>query len=114
MSPFVRSLAAGAVWAAVGLAAVVPFLLWGNDKAPQFYGAFMAAIVAAIAVVLGAYYQAELTRRRDDEIARRQEIAEATDLYLWLGHAVGEMNFIVQFMQEIHDRLTRGDATYVA
>ena len=114
MSSFVRSLAAGAVWAAIALAAVIPFLLWGSDKAPEFSGAFMAAIVAAIAVVLGAYYQAELTRRRDDEIARREEIAEATDLFLWLGHTIGEMNFVLQFMRKVHDDLTNGTAAGVA
>jgi hypothetical protein len=105
MSPFVRSLAVGAVWAAVGLAATIPFLLWGNDKAPEFYGAFMAAIVAAIAVVLGAYYQAELTRRRDDEIAQREEIAAATDLFFWLGHAIREMEFIEDVLRRFHSNL---------
>jgi hypothetical protein len=111
MSPFVRSLAAGAVWAAVGLAAVIPFLLWGTDKAPEFYGAFMAAIVAAIAVVLGAYYQAELTRRRDDALAREERIAEAMDLFLWLEHAIGEMEFIGDVLSGFRAQLGEGSAT---
>jgi hypothetical protein len=110
MSPFVRSLAAGAVWAAVGLAAVVPFLLWGNDKAPEFYGAFMAAIVAAIAVVLGAYYQAELTRRRDDALAREARIAEAMDLFLWIENAIGEMEFIGEMLNRFSKRLKEDSA----
>lgn len=103
MPQFLRTLAAGAVWAAVGLAAAIPLFLWGSDKAPEFYGSFTAAIVAAIAVVLGAHYQAELTRRRDDEIARRERTAEATDLLLWLEHAIGEMNFIAQVLERLRD-----------
>ena len=82
MNQFLRNLAAGAVWAGVGFAAAIPLLIWGSDKAPEFYGAFTAAIVAAIAVILGAYYQAELARRRDDAIAKQLQIAEATDLFL--------------------------------
>ena len=92
------------------MAAAVPFLLWGNEKAPEFYGAFMAAIVAAIAVVLGAHYQAELTRRRDDEIAREERIAEAMDLYLWLEHAIGELEFIGKILNEFHSRLVEHGA----
>ena len=109
MSQFLRSLAAGAIWAAAGIAAMIPFFVGGSDKAPQFYGAFTAAIVAAIAVVLGAHYQAELTRRRDDEVARRVEIAEATDLFFWLEHAIGEMTFIADLLQSFHDQLGEDD-----
>lgn len=97
-SQLLRDLASGAVWAALGFAGVIPFLLWGSDKAPEFYGSFVAAIVAAIAVVLGAYYQAELSRRRDDEILKQTQIAEATDLFLWLEHAIGEMKFIATML----------------
>jgi hypothetical protein len=109
VSQFLRTLVAGAVWAAVGLAAAIPLFVWGSDKAPEFYGAFTAAIVAAIAVVLGAYYQAELTRRRDDEIARQQRIAEGTDLFLWLEHAIGEMSFIARVLEGFRDDLSDED-----
>ena len=105
-----RNLAAGAVWAGLGFAAAIPLLIWGSDKAPEFYGAFTAAIVAAIAVILGAYYQAELTRRRDDTIARQAQIAEATDLFLWLEHAIGEMNFIARVLEGFGDSLNGDDA----
>jgi len=105
-SPFWQSLAAGAVWAALGFAAAIPLFLWGSDKAPEFYGAFVAAIVAAIAVILGAYYQAELTRRRDDAIQQREQIAEATDLYYWLEHAAQEMDFIASVLDGMHTHLT--------
>jgi hypothetical protein len=108
MSLFLRNLATGAVWAALGLAATIPFLVWGSERAPEFFGAFTAAIVAAIAVVLGAYYQAELTRRRDDEIARRKQIAKATDLFLWLGHAIREMSFIANFLHSVRERQKAG------
>jgi len=107
MPQFLRTLAAGAVWAAAGLAAAIPLFVWGSDKAPEFYGAFTAAIVAAVAVVLGAYYQAELTRRRDDQIAQQDRIAGATDLFLWLEHAIGEMNFIAKILESFRDGLSQ-------
>lgn len=110
-SQLLRYLASGAVWAALGFAAVIPFLLWGSDKAPEFYGSFVAAIVAAVAVVLGAYYQAELSRRRDDEILKQTQIAQATDLFLWLEHAIGEMEFIARVLSGIRDSLANKGET---
>ena len=109
-SPLIRALVTGAAWAVLTVAAIVPFLFWGTDKAPEFYGAFVAAIVAAIAVVLGAFYQAELTRKRDDEIRRTEQLSEATELYYWLDHAVQELELITQILNGFRDRLIAGES----
>jgi hypothetical protein len=107
-SRLLRNFATGIVWAALGVAVVLPFLFWGTEKASEFFGAFTAAIVAAIAVIAGTYYQAELTRRRDNAILERDRIAEATDLFLWLEHAIEEMEFIASVLSRFRDDLGKG------
>jgi hypothetical protein len=102
-----RNLAAGIVWAALGVAVILPFLFWGTEKASEFFGAFTAAIVAAVAVIAGTYYQAELTRRRDNALLERDRIAEATDLFLWLEHAVDEMEFIARLLGRFRDNMSK-------
>jgi hypothetical protein len=109
MSLFLRNLASSLVWAALAVAALIPILLWGSDKAPDFYAPFVAALVAAIAVILGAYYQAELARRRDDESAKHKTIAEATDLYLWLGYAESEMELIEAVLLNLREYVASRD-----
>jgi hypothetical protein len=93
------SLAAG-----VGVVAI-PLLVWGSEHSPDFFGAFAAAIVAAVAVVLGAYYQASLNRQRDDELRKRDQTAEIVEMYFWLGHAAREMEFIASVLSKMHSRL---------
>lgn len=109
MSRTLRYLAPGVPWASVGFILAIPLLIWGSDKAPEFYGSFTAAIVAAVAVIAGTYYQADLARRREDEIARRDRIAEALDLFVWLEHAVGEMEFIAGLLERFAEDLGDDD-----
>ncbi len=104
-----RYLIIGLTAAAVCIAAAIPFALWGTGKAPEFYGAFTAAIVAAIAVVVGAFYQSDLTRRRDDALRRQDQIAEAIDLRLWLEHAADELDFIVSILDRTIRQMTSDD-----
>jgi hypothetical protein len=104
-SPIVRSVAPSLIWVAVGIAVALPLYIWGSDKAPEFYGAFVAAIVAAVAVILGSYYQAELTRRRDDVLREQDKIACAVDLYFWMENAADEMDFIASMLDRMQDRL---------
>jgi len=101
----VRGGAIGLVCAAAGAVVAIPFLVWGSGKAPEFFGAFTAAIVAAVAVVLGAYYQAALTRQRDDNIRRYEQHAQAVDLCCWLDHAVSEMEFIANLLTTMGQHL---------
>ena len=68
---------------AFGLA-VVPFWVWGADHAAQFYGSFVAAIVAAGAVVGTTTMQAAFVRRQKRDEARQREVQVATDLFIWL------------------------------
>lgn len=97
-----------ALGVAVGFAAAIAILSWGTAKAAEFYGAFTAAIVAAVAVILGAYYQAELTRQRDKEIRLEEQAASALDLLYWLEHAIAELNFIVQLLVEVGEDFRAG------
>ncbi len=100
-----RSAVTGAMWATLTVAAAIPLFIWGSDNAQEFYGAFTAAIVAAIAVILGAYYQSEFTRRRDDTIRKQNQLAEATELYYWLEHAALEMEFIATVLERMRSDL---------
>ena len=106
-----RGFGTALVGAAVGAVILVPFLLWGSGRAPEFFGAFTAAIVAAIAVVLGAYYQADLTRQRDNELRRQAQIAEATDLCFWLEYAANEMDFIAEALKATQNSLVKKTKT---
>lgn len=103
----------GLAFAAVASVVVIPLLLWGSDRAPGYFGAFTAAIVAAIAVVLGAFYQADLVRRRDEDLRRRSQIAETIDLYFWLGHASREMEFVAGLLEKMHTQLIDGNIAQV-
>jgi hypothetical protein len=110
-SEFVRGAATG-LFCAIGIALVlIPVLVWGRERAPEFFGAFVAAIVAAIAVVLGAFYQASLTRQRDDEIRKQEQHANAVDLVCWLDHAVSEMEFIADLLAKMSEHLEREGKT---
>jgi hypothetical protein len=102
---FLRYLAASAVWVAIGIAVALPLYIWGSDRAPEFYGGFIAAIVAAIAVVLGSYYQAELTRKRDAALRDQERTASALDLLFWIENAADEMNFIAAILADMKDRV---------
>ena len=104
-SPFLGHVIAGATWAALTFAVAVPFMFLGREKAPEFYGSFAAAIVAAIAVVLNAFYQAKLTTDRDDTNRKKQELAETTALYFWLDYAIEEMEFISRILAEFEAKL---------
>jgi len=110
-STILRYFIMGSTAAALCIAATIPIVLWGYEKAPEFYGAFTAAIVAAVAVILGAYYQAELTRRRDDLLRKQQETAEAVDLCFWLEHAADEVEFIADVLAKSRERLVASDAS---
>ena len=112
-SQLLRSVVIGAVISALALAAIFPIFVWGSDKAPEFYGAFMAAIVAAVAVILGAYYQAELTHRRDITLRRQERNAEAIDLCFWLEHSSQELEFIEEVLQKTRDKLVAGSKTHM-
>ncbi len=59
---------------------LVPFAVWNTDHAAQFYGSFVAALVAAGAVVGGAQVQAAMTRRRDERLERREHVTHLIGL----------------------------------
>lgn len=81
-SPIVVVPAAAAVFGLV----MVPFAVANTDHAAQFYGALVAAFVAAGAVVGGAFYQAELTRQRDNRFAERETLIDAIELFGFLDY----------------------------
>jgi hypothetical protein len=110
-SDFVRGAAIGMLCAAAIAVVAIPILVWGREGAPEFFGAFAAAIVAAIAVVTGAYYQASLTRQRDEEIRRQEQYAQAVDLCFWLDHAVSELEFIADTLAGISRHLEKEGAS---
>jgi hypothetical protein len=59
-SDIIRGAAIGLGISASGVVFIFPFLIWKSNQAPEYFGAFIAAIVAAVAVIVGAHYQAIL------------------------------------------------------
>lgn len=55
----------------------LPFLLFGTQGAPSFYGAFFAALTGLAGILAGALYNASLTRQRDDRQERIKVLAAA-------------------------------------
>lgn len=108
---FVQGAAIGLLCAAAIVVIAVPFLVLGSQRAPEFFGAFVAALVAAVAVIIAAYYQATLTRQRDEELRRREQYAQAVDLCCWLDHAMSELEFIAGTLVGISQRLSNEGAT---
>jgi hypothetical protein len=86
----------------------LPFAVAGTDKAAEFYGAFAAAIVAAIAVILGASYQAHLTRRRDDEVRVAELVVAAKEIFLWLDKSIFELERAYGRLDEFAARMKLG------
>lgn len=55
----------------------LPFMLFGAQGAPQFFGAFFAALAGLAGILVGALYNASLTRKRDDRQERIKALAAA-------------------------------------
>ena len=108
-SPIVIVPVAGA---AFGLA-LLPFLVAGTEKAAEFYGSFAAAIVAAIAVILGASYQAHLARKRDEELRIADLVSTATEVFLWLERCITELERAAYRLDEFAKRSEAGAASTV-
>jgi hypothetical protein len=108
-----KYLIVGLVVVASLFAVTMPVLVWGSDKAPEFFGAFTAAIVAAVAVIIATYYQADLTRRRDALLKKEEEISDAVDLCFWLEHAANEMDFIARTLGGIRGNLIASGKTHI-
>lgn len=65
----------------------LPVAVFGLQGAPQFYGAFFAALTGLGSVLAGALYNAQLTRRRDDRLERIKVLAAARVARSELSHA---------------------------
>lgn len=100
-----RGAVLGLVCTAAAAIIAIPLLVWDSERAPEFFGAFTAAIVAAVAVILGAFYQHDLTRQRDEERRRRKQYVQAIDLCFWLDHAASELEFIADTLVEMSHHL---------
>lgn len=107
----VRGAAIGLLCAAAIVVVAVPYLVLGSQHAPEFFGSFVAALVAAIAVIIAAYYQSTLTRQRDEEQHRREQYATAVDLCCWLDHAASELEFIADTLAGMSRRLIEDGAS---
>jgi hypothetical protein len=92
-------------FAAAGFAAAILFVVPNGDKAPEFFGAFAAAIIAGVTLILGTFYQDNLTWRRDQKMRERDRNAEAIDLLFWLSHCDFELEFIASALGRIKEKL---------
>lgn len=98
-----------ALWASIplifGFAAALtlgliylPFRFADTDHAAQFYGAFLAAFVAAFAVVGNSRYNDYLARRRDAEARERNEIKNALSVWSFITRAKLHLGGVVNVM----------------
>ena len=101
-----RSIIFGTACATLGFAASFPLVVWQSDKAPEFYGAFYAAIIAAAALLFGTYFQDNLAKRRDEDQRTKDRIANALGLRFWLSHSVHELEFIAGVLERMKSRMT--------
>jgi hypothetical protein len=90
---------------ALGFALAFVFALPKSDKAPEFYGAFAAAIIAGATLILGTFYQETLKQEREQKREQKIRTTEAIDLCFWLQHCDGELEFIETALTRIRDRL---------
>jgi hypothetical protein len=75
----------------IGILAIIAGAFSANaDHAVQFFGSFTAAIVAAGAVVGGAFYQSKLSMIREDEIRRRAHDEKALFIYSAIRSALNQ------------------------
>lgn len=98
--------------AALGFAAAFFFAAPGIDKAPEFFGAFAAAIIAAAALIIATFYQNDLNRRRDQDARDRDRTASAIDLCFWLNHCDYELEFIANTLAGIQEHLMAQGQTH--
>jgi hypothetical protein len=82
---------------------LVPFAVAGTDHAAQFYGSFVAAIVAAGAVVGTTTLQAHLAHNESRRIRREAFLSEALELYAWLSELAGALSYVA----DVLDRWTK-------
>jgi len=71
----------------------VPIFVWGTDHAAEFYGAFVAAIVAAGAVVGTTFLQARLASRERTALRKEEALIYALDTYVWLSKLISVFAF---------------------
>ncbi|MFM9863978.1 MAG: hypothetical protein ACKVRO_10255 [Micropepsaceae bacterium] len=77
---------------ALGFLLCLPFLLFGTQGAPAFYGAFFAALTGLAGILAGALYNASLTRRRDDRQERIKVLAAARVAKSELSHVLSSLD----------------------
>ncbi len=103
-----RLLTAAIMGLVAGLAlsiVALPIFIWGAKDAPSFYGSFAAAIVAAIAVILGSSYQHHLDSQREEHQREQDQIGIAIELSFWLRHAANEMTFVSSVLERMEEFL---------
>ena len=96
----------------IGLALIATLILapslfaLDGENAPEFYGAFTAALVAAAALIFGAYYQDHLARLKDEKARTEERTAESIELCFWLDHCDSELEFILKVLTRMKERLS--------
>jgi hypothetical protein len=74
----------------------LPFFLFGTEGAPAFYGAFFAAITGLAGVVVGALYNAQKVRERDDRLARLSALAAVRMTRMELERVISSLQLLKQ------------------
>lgn len=102
----ITNIAIAVVCFAAGFSAAIAWNIEYSGKSPEFYGALVAALVAASALIFGNYYRALLEQRRDNHLRRTEQLSEALDLRFWLNHAVHELEFVRDILVNLQAELT--------
>jgi hypothetical protein len=108
-----KYLALGTACAALGFAAAFSLIFQSSEESPEFYGAFTAALIAGATLIFAAYYRDNLERKRDERLIARERMVEAIDLYFWLEHCDGELEFIAEALIRIRDQLALENKTTI-
>ena len=109
----IKALGALLAGAAIGFALATALTFWKSNNSPQFFGALTASLIAAAALVFGAFCNDFLARKRDEDARIRERIAAAIDLHFWLEHCAEELNFIASALERLQKRLIQGNKSTI-
>lgn len=95
----------GIAGAMLGFPLAFAVTFWNSTSSAEFFGAFAAAFIAAAALILGAFNQDYIERKREDDFRQQKQTADALDLCFWLDHAAQELDNILKLVREMRDTL---------
>jgi len=110
--PSIKNVAVCSAGLAIGYA-IGTLLPLDSESAPEFYGAFSAAFIAAAGLIFVTYFSDSLTNKRDEKLRADDRKSEAIDLCFWLEHCDHELEFVESALTRIREKLSLEGKTAV-